>query len=325
MKKNIAIIAGGDSGEYEISINSAALVKRHLNDEKYDSFVIVIRGDEWYCEAENVGRLKINKHDFSLTVDGKAIYFDAVFNAIHGTPGENGLIQGYFDLVDIPYTSCDLTTSALTFNKNFCNRVVASYGVQIASSILLFKQDSYSVEDVLQGLKLPFFVKPNAGGSSLGMSLVKKEEELESAIELAFTEDDEVLIEEYIPGREISCGIFNFKGKMIAFPITEIITKKEFFDYEAKYTPGAADEITPADISEEIDIECKATSVDLYHRLNCKGVVRFDYIFNEDGLWFLEVNTVPGLSEASIVPQQAQKFGLSLADLFGMMVENMLE
>jgi len=325
MKKNIAIIAGGDSGEYEISINSAQIVKQHLSDEKYSSYVIVIRGNDWYYETNDEARVAINRHDFSLNMDGKPIRFDVVFNAIHGTPGENGIIQGYFDLLNIPYTSCDVMTSALTFNKSYCKRVVSSFGIPMASSTHLFKQDGYLVEDILKDLKLPLFVKPNAGGSSVGMSKVNKKDELEKAIKLAFAEDDEVLIEEYIPGREITCGVFNFKGKMMAFPITEIITKKEFFDYEAKYTAGISDEITPADISEEIDTDCKAISVDLYHRLNCKGLVRFDYIFNENGIWFLEVNTVPGLSEASIVPQQAQEFGLTLTELFGMMIENVLD
>lgn len=325
MKKNIAIIAGGDSGEYEISINSAKLVKIHLSEEKYHSYVIVIRADEWYFEASNGDKIAINKHDFSLNDNGRIIHFDVIFNAIHGSPGENGIIQGYFDLLKIPYTSCDLMSSALTFNKSYCNKVVASYGVQLASSIHLFKEDSYSAEEIVKNLKLPLFVKPNAGGSSVGMSRVNKSETLEEAIKIAFAEDDEVLIEEYIPGREISCGVFNFKGKMMAFPITEIITKKDFFDYEAKYTKGISDEVTPADIPEEIDTDCKATSIDLYHRLNCKGVVRFDYIFNQDGIWFLEVNTVPGLSAVSIVPQQAQKFGLSLTELFGMMVENVID
>ncbi len=325
MKKNIAIIAGGDSGEYEISINSASIVKNHLNDKNYCSYVIVIRNGNWYYETDDGEQIAINKHDFSLKVVGKVVYFDVVFNAIHGTPGENGIIQAYFDLLNIPYTSCDVMTSALTFNKSFCNKVVASFGVQLASSMHLFKSDSYFLGGILESLKLPFFVKPNAGGSSVGMSKVNEADKLEDAIKLAFAEDDEILIEEFIPGREISCGVFNFKGKMMAFPITEIITKKEFFDYEAKYKEGFTDEVTPADIPEEIEIDCKATSVDLYHRLNCKGVVRFDYIFNEDGLWFLEVNTVPGLSEASIVPQQAQKFGLSLTELFGMMVENVID
>lgn len=324
MKKNIAIIAGGDSGEYEISINSAELVKKYLSDDNYISYVIVIKGGNWYYEINDGTKLEINKHDFSLSIQGEIIQFDIIFNAIHGTPGENGIIQGYFDLLNIPYTSCDVMTSALTFNKSYCNKVVASYGVQLASSMHLFKSDSYSLECILQSLKLPFFVKPNAGGSSVGMSKVNKAEELEKAIKTAFVEDDEILIEEFIPGREISCGVFNFKGKMMAFPITEIITKKEFFDYEAKYKEGFTDEVTPADIPEEIEIDCKASSVDLYHRLNCKGVVRFDYIFNNNGIWFLEVNTVPGLSEASIVPQQAKEFGLSLTELFGMMVENVL-
>lgn len=324
MKKNIAIIAGGDSGEYEISINSAAVVKKHLSEERFFAYVIVIRGEAWYYQNPDGQKIDVNKHDFSLIIDNSVITFDAVFNAIHGTPGENGIIQAYFDLLNIPYTSCDVMSSALTFNKSYCNRVVASYGVQVALSIHLFKHDVFTEEDILKKLKLPVFVKPNAGGSSVGMSKVNKKEELAKAIELAFAEDDEVLIEAYIPGREISCGVFNFKGKMMVFPITEIITTNAFFDYAAKYDPGITEEVTPADIPEEIEMECKSTSADLYYNLNCKGVVRFDYIFNEGGIWFLEVNTVPGLSDASIVPQQAQQFGLSLPELFEMMIDNVL-
>jgi D-alanine-D-alanine ligase len=322
MKKSIAIIAGGDSGEYEISIKSAEVVKSYLNEEKYNAFLIVIKGSDWYYIDENENRIDVNKHDFSLSLKEGFVKFDVVFNVIHGTPGENGIIQGYFDLLKIPYTSSDVATSSLTFNKSFCNKVVASFGINVASSVHLLKNKIYNIDEILEELNLPLFVKPNNGGSSVATTKVKEKSELKKAIDFAFTEDDEVLIEEFIPGREIDCGVFNFKGKMMAFPITEIVTRNEFFDYEAKYTLGVTDEITPADIPEEVDTECKAISVELYHRLNCKGVVRFDYIFNDKGIWFLEVNTVPGFSEQSIIPQQAQAFGISNSELFEMMIEN---
>ncbi len=324
MQKNIAIIAGGNSGEYEISIKSAEVVQQHLSRDKYNPFLIVIKGNDWhYCDKDG-NKFPINRHDFSLDLSDSIIRFDAVFNVIHGTPGEDGVIQAYFDLLNIPYTSSGVTTSALTFNKSYCNKVVRSFGVNVAASIHLHKHTEYKTEDILHELGLPVFVKPNNGGSSVATSKVSKPEQLLSAINLAFKEDDEVLIEQFIKGREVDCGIFNFKGKMMAFPTTEIITKNEFFDYEAKYTPGITNEVTPADIPEEIDIEIKATSVDLYQKLNCKGVVRFDYIFNEEGIWFLEVNTVPGFTEQSIVPQQARVFGMTNEDLFNMMLDNIL-
>jgi D-alanine-D-alanine ligase len=322
MKKNIAIVAGGDSGEYEISIKSAELVNNYLNEEKYNAFLIVIKGSDWYYTDENGVCIDVNKEDFSLTLKDNVIKFDVVFNVIHGTPGEDGIIQGYFDLLNIPYTSSDVATSSLTFNKSFCNKVVASFGINVASSIHLFKNKIFDVDDILEKLSLPLFVKPNNGGSSVAITKVNEKGELKNAIYFAFTEDNEVLVEEFIHGREISCGVFNFKEKIMVFPITEIVTKNDFFDYEAKYTPGITDEITPADISEEVDTECKAISVELYHQLNCKGVVRFDYIFNDNGIWFLEVNTVPGFSEQSIIPQQAQAFGISNSELFEMMIEN---
>ncbi len=325
MKKKIAIIAGGDSGEYRISINSAGVVKNNLDKNKFDVYLIEIRKEGWNFIADDGKKSPVDKNDFSICLKDERIIFDAIFNAIHGTPGENGIIQGYFDMLDIPYTSCDVMTSALTFNKHYCNKVVDSCGFLVSKSLRLLKDDAINAENILTELNLPLFVKPNAGGSSVGMTKVLAANELDEAIQKAFCEDDEVLIEEFIAGREITCGVFEFKGRMMAFPITEIISKKEFFDYEAKYDPSLADEITPADIPEDVDTECKAISVDLYKKLNCKGVVRFDYIFNNDGVYFLEVNTVPGLSSESIVPKQAKVFGLSLTDLFGMMIENVLD
>lgn len=324
MKKNIAIIAGGDSGEFEISVNSANVVLKHLNQEKFDVYTVIIKGQDWnYLDSEN-NKYSIDKEDFSLIIGDRHIKFDLVFNMIHGTPGENGKIQAYLDLVGIPYTGCGLSCSSLTFNKSYCNKVVNSYGIQTAKSIHLFKSQIYSIEQELKQLKLPVFVKPNNGGSSVGMSRVNKQTELKKAIELAFEEDEEVLVEEFIAGREISCGAFKYNNKLLIFPITEIVSKKEFFDYEAKYTEGMAEEITPADIPEHIELEAKAISAELYHRLNCKGVVRFDYIFNEKAVYFLEVNTVPGMSEASIVPQQAEEMGISIGRLFEMMIEDSL-
>lgn len=325
MKKNIAIIAGGDSGEYEISIGSATVVYTNLDKNKYNSYLIIIKGKDWYYLDENNEKFIIDKADFSLFIDGSKLLFDVVFNVIHGKPGENGVIQGYFDLLEIPYTSSGLTASALTFNKGYCNKIVANTGTFVAKSIHLFKGRIPKSQLILEQLKLPLFVKPANGGSSVASSKVSKSADLLKAIDFAFTKDDEVLVEEFIDGREISCGVFNYLGRMMVFPITEIISKTEFFDYEAKYTEGMADEITPADIPAEVEFDCKAISSDLYQKLNCKGVVRFDYIFNDSGMYFLEVNTIPGLSEMSIIPQQAKHMGISTSELFDMMITDALQ
>jgi D-alanine-D-alanine ligase len=232
-------------------------------------------------------------------------------------------LQGYLDIIGIPYTTCNQVTSALTFNKSYCNKVVSHLGVRTARSVHLFRGGATLPEQVLGQLRLPVFVKPNNGGSSIGMSKVHEASGLAAALRRAFKEDDEILVEEYIKGREITCGVFSYKGKTMVFPITEIITEKEFFDYEAKYS-GKTAEITPAQIPEKVEQECKATSAWLYGQLNCRGVVRFDYIMAKNGLYFLEVNTVPGMTEASIVPQQAKAFGLGIADLFSMIIEDAL-
>ena len=315
MKYQIAIIAGGDSGEYEISIKSAAVVKKHLDEGLFDCFPVIIRGNDWYYSDNEGVKYPVNKNDFSILFQGKKISFDGIFVAIHGTPGEDGKILGYFDMLHIPYTSCDSFTSALTFDKFFCNHYVKSFGANIARSLRLRKEDRVSDDEILAQLSLPLFVKPNRGGSSVGTSKVKSKEDLRPAIETAFREDSQVILEEHIPGRELSCGTIMFRGEIITLPITEIISHKEFFDYEAKYQ-GMSDEVTPADIPPVIAAEISSLSKKIYKILNCRGMVRVDYILNENKLFFLEVNTVPGMSELSIVPQQSLKAGISLKELF---------
>lgn len=324
MKKIIAIAVGGDSGEFEISIQSGAIVKQHLDNEKYESFLIIFKNNQWSHTDDKGRQYFINRDDFSLDIDGRKIMFDAVFNAIHGTPGEDGKLQGYLDMLGIPYTSCDHATSALTFNKFFCNRLVADTGIQVAPSVLLYKGKSVDYKQTLDITALPCFVKPNNGGSSVGMSKVTEANMLPAALEKAFAEDNQVLVEGFIPGREITCGVLVNNGEIYALPITEVICANEFFDYEAKYTDGLAQEITPANIPDDIEKQCKETSVVLYEALNCKGFVRFDYIFNDTGLYFLEVNTVPGLSPNSIVPKQAAADGISLKELFSLALEQAL-
>ncbi len=320
-KKNVAIVSGGDSGEFSISVQSGLIVKKFLDPNKYKMYPILMKGTEWYYECKNMNIYAVDKNDFSIDIAGDKIKFDCVFIAIHGTPGEDGKLQGYFDMLGIPYTSCDHVTSALTFNKYFCKNYINNFGVKTAKSIYITQPDQISPKEILKNLSLPVFVKPNNGGSSVGMSKVNKQGELPVALEKAFREDDELLIEEFIKGREITCGVMRYNKELITFPVAEIVSKKEFFDFEAKYNPSLADEIIPAKIPATVYQECQETSAMLYEKLNCKGVVRFDYIFNDSGMYFLEVNTVPGLTEASIVPKMAKNYGMTLQQLFSMLVE----
>jgi D-alanine-D-alanine ligase len=324
MKKNIAVVSGGDSGEYGISVQSGKVVEKYLDPEKYNIYPITIKGTEWLyeCPAHNV--YDIDKNDFSIAMIGEKIEFDCVFIAIHGTPGEDGKLQGYFDMMGIPYTTCDHVTSALTFNKHFCKSTVRDFGVLTAKSMFLTETLKNEAE-IKSNLSLPLFVKPNNGGSSVGMSKINTWEELNPAIEKAFAEDDEILVEEFIKGREITCGVFKYKNKITPLPVTEIISKKEWFDFEAKYDPSLADEIVPAQIPEDVFKNCQSTSLKLYQQLNCKGVVRFDYIYNNSGMYFLEVNTVPGLTEASIVPKMVKAEGILLGNFFNTLVEEALQ
>lgn len=314
-KWNIAILAGGDSGEYEISIKSAEVVRNHLDPSIFDIYLIVFREGDWFHTDKKGNKVFVDRDDFSLSIDGVKITFDGVFIAIHGTPGEDGKVQGYLEMLGIPYTSCDSITSAITFDKFFCNHFVKSFGVKISKSIRLSKEDIVTVDEILSQLSLPFFVKPDRGGSSVGTSKVSRRDEIVPALEKAFREDRLVIMEEHIPGRELSCGTISFKGNVITLPVTEIISKNEFFDYEAKYE-GKSEEVTPADIPATVAGLIGETSLKLYKLLNCRGMVRFDYILKDANLYFLEVNTVPGMSELSIVPQQAVKAGISLRDLF---------
>jgi D-alanine-D-alanine ligase len=325
MKKNIAIIAGGDSGEYSISIKSASMVSAQIDKSKYNLYLIIIEGSDWAYNHPELGDIQIDKNDFSINIADEKISFDLIFNMIHGSPGENGKLQGYFDMLDIPYTSSNAVTSSLTFNKAYCNAVVKSTGVNVSKSVHLFKHDRFDIDTLLKQINIPVFVKPNQGGSSVGMTKVMHISELEPALEKAFAEDDEILVEEYIKGRELTCGVFKYNEDIMRFPVTEIISKKEFFDYQAKYNKAFADEITPAEITSELTQEIQETSARLYQFLNCKGVVRFDFISTEEKLWFLEVNTVPGMSNESIVPQQIEAMGYNLGEFYSMVIEEALK
>lgn len=315
---------GGDSGEYEVSINSAGVVKKLLPVTDYTVFPVLIRSNQWSYQADNGKSIPIQKDDFTITIDGKKIQFDCVFIAIHGTPGEDGKLQGYFDLLNIPYTSCDLTVSAITFNKYFSNDLALQYGMNVANTIRLTRSLAWTADELLGKVGLPCFVKPNKSGSSVGVTKVYDADGLEPAIRKAFAEDDEVLVQQYIKGREMACGVFRHNGKVTVLPVTEIIPKNDFFDYEAKYTEGKSDEITPASLAPEEEEICRNMTAYLYDKFNCKGVVRFDYFLSDGIWWFLEVNTVPGFSEGSIVPKQVKAAGYSLSEFFSWLIEEAL-
>jgi D-alanine-D-alanine ligase len=328
MKKNIALLAGGYSGEYVISIKTAETIEKSLDSELYNVYKIYVTREGWWHEAEAGERTDIDKNDFSLTIDDRKINFDVAFIAIHGTPGEDGRIQGYLDMLQIPYTTCNAIVSALTFNKSYCNKVVKDLNlVGIANSVRLIKGEPYSVGTILEQLRLPVFVKPNESGSSLGVSKVKSVEEIMPAIEKAFREDNEVLIEEFIEGRELTIGVYKVKGRLYTLPATEILSKNEFFDYEAKYTPGVTNEVTPAQIDDKTRELLESKAASLYKHLNCRGIVRMDFILEKSSnkLFFLEVNTMPGQSENSIVPQQVRAAGLSLKEFYGALIEDCLQ
>jgi D-alanine-D-alanine ligase len=323
--KNIAIVCGGNSGEYEISIKSAAVVEKNIDKNKYNTYLIVIQGNSWFWTNKVGEKYFIDKNNFSLNIDNNIVNFDGIFNAIHGTPGEDGKLQGYFDMIGIPYTSCDAATSAITFDKFLCNRFVNSFGIKTARSLSFIKGENFDESEIIKELGLPVFVKPAKSGSSVGVVKVSKEDKLNEALKKAFDVDERVLIEEAINGREIACGMIKKGDEILVFPLTEIISKKDFFDYEAKYKEGLAHEITPAEISQEAEDDIKTLSVFMYKQMNCKGFVRFDYILTDTELFFLEVNTIPGISEASIIPKQAEAFGLSINELFNIAIENMFK
>ena len=322
--KNIALLAGGFSGEYEVSINSAKNIAANLDAENYKVYTILIGRDGWFYEANGI-LTNVDKNDFSIVLDGEKIKFDFAFITIHGTPGEDGKIQGYLDILGIPYNTCDATTSAITMSKTFTKIIVAGiHGLHTARSIRLFERDMHDIAIVTASLKYPLFVKPNNGGSSVGMSKVHNAAALPEALKRAFNEDTEVLVEEFIKGREFSQGIASLNGKLIVLPATEIKSSKEFFDYEAKYTAGVTEEITPANLPVEKQEEIAGILTEIYTRLNCRGMVRVDFILldGSQDFYFIEVNTTPGQSNGSLIPQQVRAAGLNLTDFYGGLIEN---
>lgn len=327
MKKNIALLAGGYTGEYEISIKTAITIENNIDKEKYHVYKIIIDRKSWTHETAQGDKIEVDRKDFSLTINGEHIVFDAVFIAVHGTPGEDGKIQGYLEMLNIPFTSCDAIVSGLTFNKIFCNRMIAQTGiVNVSKSLHVFKESPLSNTQILENVKLPVFVKPAEGGSSLATTKVKTEEELKPALEAVFDFDAQAMIEEFVKGREFSIGVYSLQNQIYTLPLTEIISSKEFFDYEAKYTPGVTNEVTPAKVSEEIAEGIASAARSIYYALHCKGICRVDFILEAETqkIYFLEINTVPGQSENSIVPQQVRASGKTLVEFYGNLLEETL-
>lgn len=320
--RTIAIVAGGDSSEYVISVKSAAQVSKEIEKTGYKSHVVQIKGQDWKVEEEGK-TFSIDKNDFSFSKDGKKVKFDCVLILIHGTPGEDGKLQSYFELLGIPYTSCGILASALTFNKHACKIFLDSFGVLSAKAVII-KNDKWNADDIIKKVGLPCFVKPNESGSSFGVTKVTEKAQLDKAIKDAIKESSQVIIEEFIKGTEVTCGVLKTSSKEILFPITEVVSKKEFFDYQAKYTDGFSEEITPARIPEEIASKIQSISSNIYDVLDCKGIVRIDYIIKDDQPYFLEVNTVPGMSENSIIPKQIRELGMTIPEVYEMIIEDLL-
>ncbi|GAB3667916.1 D-alanine--D-alanine ligase [Echinicola sediminis] len=325
-KKKIALVTGGFTGEAVVSLKSAAVVEKHLDRERYDVYKIIIERDRWYYTDGKGGESAVNLNDFSVLVEGQKVTFDGVFNILHGSPGEDGKLAGYFDMIGLPYTTCDAMTSSITMNKGYTKAIVQDIeGLNVAKSLHFFENSPENAQRVVEELTLPYFVKPNNGGSSIGMSKVKTEEEVKSALDKAFAEDSQVLVEEFVSGREFSIGMYKIKGEVVVLPATEIVSSKEFFDFEAKYTPGVTEEITPGRMSEQEVSQVKEVAAKVYQKLNCKGAVRMDYfIEHETGkIFFIEINTVPGQTETSLISQQVRAIGKEVKDFYTEIIEEM--
>ncbi|QZT36490.1 D-alanine--D-alanine ligase [Halosquirtibacter xylanolyticus] len=324
MKIDIAIIAGGYSSEREVSLRSAAFVMKCLESTAYQPWLVDISDNEWKVTSHKGESYSVDKNNFTSMVGAQKIAFKAAYIIVHGTPGEDGKLQGYFDMIGIPYSSCNAATSALTFNKYYCNQFLRSEGFTVAKSHRLLKGDMWDSNEMVESLGLPIFVKPNAGGSSFGVTKVKELEQLDRAIKLAFDEGEEVLCESFMGGREFTCGALHFHGKLTAFPVTEVITENEFFNYEAKYVVGKADEITPADLSSEETLEIQSLTKKLYRSLDCSGIIRADFIYDGKIFRLLEVNTVPGMTETSFIPQQIRAAGYTETSILVAILDELL-
>ena len=321
--KNIAIIAGGNSSEYEVSMKSGKNIYDEVDETRYNKYLVVLKERDWHVE---IGEEKypVDKNDFSFTRNGEKILFDFAYITIHGVPGENGLVQGYLDMMGVPYGCCNVLASALTFDKHTCNTYLKSYGVNVADSVMLIRGMAYDVNEIINEVGLPCFVKPNAEGSSFGVTKVKEAAQLEDALKKAFALCREVLIETFIDGTELTCGVVKAGDMDITMPIAEVVPKNEFFDFEAKYDPTKSDEIIPARISPELTNRIKILSSMIYDILRCEGIIRVDYIVREDEIFMLEVNTTPGMTSNSFVPKMVRAMGGTLREVLTKIIDNKL-
>ncbi len=325
MKKNLALVAGGFSSEYVVSIKSAESVYGWIDHNKFNVFLLILKKDDWYASLADGSTLAVNRADFSIQYENKTIHFDFAYIIIHGTPGEDGKLQGYFDILGIPYSTCGVLAASLTFNKYITKSYLAKFGVISAEGINVHKGEKIDADFVLKKLGTPCFVKPNQGGSSFGISKINSASELINALNKAGQEDEEIIIESFLEGTELTCGLVKIGEEIIVFPVTEVIPKNEFFDFEAKYTKGMAEEITPARISDELSKECRELSAFIYKTLNCAGIVRIDYIFSKGKLHLLEVNTVPGMTVTSFIPQQIRAMGKDVPEIINSLIESILK
>ena len=321
--KNIAIIAGGNSSEYEVSMKSGKNIYDEVDETRYNKYLVVLKERDWHVE---IGEEKypVDKNDFSFTRNGEKILFDFAYITIHGVPGENGLLQGYLDMMGVPYGCCNVLASALTFDKHTCNTYLKSYGVNVADSVMLIRGMAYDVNEIINEVGLPCFGKPNAEGSSFGVTKVKEAAQLEDALKKAFALCREVLIETFIDGTELTCGVVKAGDMDITMPIAEVVPKNEFFDFEAKYDPTKSDEIIPARISPELTNRIKTLSSMIYDILRCEGIIRVDYIVREDEIFMLEVNTTPGMTSNSFVPKMVRAMGGTLREVLTKIIDNKL-
>lgn len=322
MKRIIAIVAGGDSSELPVSLRSAQGIYSFIDKEKYSLYIVEIQGLRWEVQLEDGAKAPIDRNDFSFNLSGEKIKFDFAYITIHGTPGENGLLQGYFELLRIPYSCCGVLQAALTFDKFACNHYLKGFGVRVADSLLLRQGQSISDEDVMDKIGLPCFIKPNAGGSSFGTTKVKTREQIQTAIAKAFNENSDVIIEAFMKGVEVTCGCYKTKKGAVTLPLTEVVTPNEFFDYDAKYN-GQVDEITPARLSDELTKRIQMLSSAIYDILGARGIIRIDFIISEgEKINLLEVNTTPGMTATSFLPQQIRAAGLDIKEVMTDLIED---
>ena len=324
LKRNISIVCGGDSSEHDVSLRSAQGLYSFFDKERYNVYIVDIKGQDWHVELPGGITARIDRNDFSFVEDGKAMWFDYAYITIHGTPGENGILQGYFDLIGIPYSTSGVLVEAMTFDKFVLNQYLRGYGVAVADSLLIRQgyEQLVSDDEIEQRIGMPCFVKPAADGSSFGVSKVKNKDQLAPAIRKAMLESDEIMVEQFLDGTEISIGVYKTREKSVVLPATEVVTNNEFFDYDAKYN-GQVQEITPARLSEDVTRRVREITSHIYDILHCNGIIRIDYIISKDGkIFMLEVNTTPGMTATSFIPQQVRAAGLEMKDVLTDIVEN---